>query len=101
MNTILMIAFHPKFPIFLEISAISICNQLLIKSFKVRFIRSVIFVFRKVTYLCIVSLKKSPLCLLKCIPDKATRKNVLLMHKTERNVKYARVLVLILDFRES
>lgn len=32
---------------------------------------------------------------------KQQEKNVLLMHKTERNVKYAKVLALILDFRGS
>lgn len=32
---------------------------------------------------------------------KQQEKKILLMHKPEKNVKYARVLVLILDFRES
>jgi hypothetical protein len=75
---------------------IAVCKHLLIKKFAVKFKRSLLHF--KMSNIYAISFKES-LCLLKCIPYKAARKKVLLMHKTERNAKYARVLVLILDFR--
>lgn len=97
----LIIAFHQQFHIFLEISVIAICNQFL-RTLQLSW-KGHSFLYLKVTYLCIKFFKEiGALCaLLNIFLTKQQEKKVLLMHKTERNVKYARLLVLILDFRES